>query len=207
MAYLPVMLNVRGKKVVVIGGGAVAVRRTRALLEAGAKVVVIAPDIDGELDATDAQLERRAYRTGDLKGAMAVVIATDNPEVNGQVAADAATLHVLVNRTDEAESGDFIVPAHRRQGPITMAVATDGISAAAARHIMDQIQAAVDPDWAMVLEVVAPYRTKVQQVVTDPHKRQQVLRRLTDGEAFAAYKSGGIQALGRHVQEVIADAQ
>jgi precorrin-2 dehydrogenase/sirohydrochlorin ferrochelatase len=207
MHDLPAMLKLEGKRIVVIGGGAVAARRVAAAVSCGADVHVIAPTVEQSIIDAGVIVKDRTYREGDLTDAFAVIIATDDPPTNEAVATEARQRNVLVNRTDAPELGDFVVPAHRRHGPVTIAAATDGISAAAARQIIEQLDAAFDDDWAVVLEVVRPYRKQVQSAVVDAAQRQAILRRLTDGEAVAAYKSGGIEALTRHARKVAGDAQ
>ncbi|MEL7088221.1 MAG: NAD(P)-dependent oxidoreductase, partial [Planctomycetota bacterium] len=125
--HLPVMLNLRGRRCVVVGGGAVAARRAASLVACGAQVVVVAPAMDEKLDTLLIERAERGYASGDLDGAFLVVIATDQPEVNQQVTADAAEERVLINRADEAipapapgsetrrdprMGGDFTVMAH-----------------------------------------------------------------------------------------------
>ncbi len=202
MAHLPIMLKLKGRRVVVVGGGEVAARRVAALVDAGAKVTVIAPAVDRRITDGPAEPIERGYHAGDLEGAFAVVIASDDAAANDQAAAEAAERGVLTNRADEPDAGDFTIPAHRRHGPLTITASTDGISAAAARQIIEELDAALDKDWTMLLEVVRPYREMVQQRTADADERQRTLRRLTDGEAMAAYKSGGIEALTRHAKEI-----
>ncbi len=197
------MLRVRGQKAVIVGGGSVAKRRAAALLEAGADVTVIAPRIDPLLEAMTIKIERRGYRHGDLAGAMLVVVATDDMDVNLAVAREATERHVLVNRTDDPDSGDIQVPAHKRIGPITVAVHSGGASAKAAAMIRDELIAALDPQWPTLLQTVEPYRAQAQREITDASHRQTTLKRLADDQAMASLKGGGVEALKQYCQNVI----
>jgi precorrin-2 dehydrogenase / sirohydrochlorin ferrochelatase len=98
MPDLPVMLNVRGKLAVVVGGGVAARRRIASLIECGARTRVIAPHVDQAIETAGGEVHRRAYREGDLEGACLVVIATDDPQVNDAVQREAIRRGALVNR-------------------------------------------------------------------------------------------------------------
>jgi precorrin-2 dehydrogenase/sirohydrochlorin ferrochelatase len=202
MGELPVMLNLRSRRAVVVGGSSVAVRRVASLVRAGADVTVIAPAMDEALEKLPVVLEHRAYAAGDLDGAFLVVIATDSAAVNDQVARDARAAGVLVNRADDPDAGDFIVPAHTSVGPITVAVSTGRISARAAAVIRDQLVAALDPDWPALLTEVEPFRRLIQEREPDARKRQPLLMRLTNDQAMAAYKTGGRPALLDHCRKI-----
>ena len=203
MVDLPVMLRVHGKRCVVVGGGAVAYRRAKSLLRAGAMVTVVAPKIDGNLRTVGAQIEQRPYRVGDLDDAMLAVVATNEPEVNETVAQHAASAGVLVNRADLADAGQISFVAHARHGPVTLSVHTGGISAQAAATILKQLSEDLDPDWERLLEIVAPYRPLIQQRVEDAGHRHQVLEQLTGPHAIETLKLHGVEALRRFCQSLI----
>jgi precorrin-2 dehydrogenase/sirohydrochlorin ferrochelatase len=199
---LPIMLRIAGRRCVVLGGGAVAERRARSLLEAGGRVTVIAPEITDGLAALGIERQARGYARGDLAGAALVVIATGDPAINDAAAAEARREGCLINRADATEAGDFAVPAHARHGPVTIAVDIHGISAAAAAAIRRSLSASLDPAWPRLLALAGPYRQRVQQAVSDPEQRQTLLRRLTDEEAMNILKDQGETALARHLAAI-----
>lgn len=200
MPDLPIMLNVRGRRCVVIGGGPVALRRAGALLEAGAAVTVIAPDLDPAFGDRPVTAIRRAYQPGDLDGAWLAVLAADDPRVNRAAADEARRVGALVNRPDDPDAGDFTVPAHARHGPLTLAVHSGGVSSSAAGRIRRELSDALDPDWPRLLELAAPYRPLIQQRFADPHQRRDRLHRLTDADAMAMLKARGDEALRRYLE-------
>lgn len=206
MAGLPAVLNVSGRRCVVVGAGAVALRRARALRKAGAAVRVIAPAARTAMDALGVEWVRRGYQTGDLAGAMLVVVATDDPAVNARVATDARAAGVLVNRADDPRAGDFAVPAHQRHGPVTIAVDTDGISATAAAAIRRQLSTALDADWPRLLKVARPFRQRIQRNYSDRRNRLARLAQLTGAQAMRTLKRGGLRAL-KAFFERLADAK
>lgn len=195
MPPLPVMLNLQGKRCVVVGGGPVALRRAGALLDSGGAVTVIAPVVEPELDALPIELHRRPYQAGDLSGAFVVVIATDDPKVNEAVARDAHAAGVLVNRADNPDAGDFTIPAHAHHGPITLAVHTGGASASASATIRKTLSDALDPDWPRLVELAAGFRPIIQQRYPDPAQRRERLMKLADPQAMAILKGRGKDAL------------
>ncbi len=125
MTY-PLMLDVTGRRVVVAGGGPVALRRVQALLAAGAVVHVVAPLVDPGLAALPVTIDRRPYRDGDLAGAWLVHAATDDPAVNAAIDLDAERLQVWCSRADDASRSRARAPAVARHGDITVAVTAGG---------------------------------------------------------------------------------
>ena len=111
----PLGLHLAGRRVVVVGGGRVAARRAAGLLRAGARVLVVAPEVtaavEGYATAGQVDWERRGYRAGDLSGAWYVVAATDDPQVNGEVAEEAEAARVFCSRADDAAGASAWTPA------------------------------------------------------------------------------------------------
>ena len=203
------MLRVTGWRCVIVGGGAVALRRAKALADAGAHVVVIAPQIDPDLHDLAAELIERAYQSGDLADARLVVAATNSPAVNDAVTREARGFHprALLNRADAPATpgtpgGDFTVMAHFRRGPLTVAVDTDNTSAAAAKAIREELAATLGDEWPTLLTEARPFRKQLQQRVDDPAQRTDRLRRLTDETARAVLRDRGVDALRRHLRAV-----
>jgi uroporphyrin-III C-methyltransferase / precorrin-2 dehydrogenase / sirohydrochlorin ferrochelatase len=122
----PLALNLAGRRTVVVGGGAVALRRARSLLAAGAAVHVIAPLIDPELAGLSVICHYRRYRGGDLAGAWLAHAATDDVSVNDAVAAEADRCRIWCVRADDAAASPAWVPAVARHGDVTVAVTAGG---------------------------------------------------------------------------------
>jgi precorrin-2 dehydrogenase / sirohydrochlorin ferrochelatase len=203
MNDLPVMLNVHQRRCVIVGGGKTACRRARSLLESGALVTLVAPRIDVAFDDPNITTHQRPFEPGDLHDAFLVVIATDNPSVNQAAADEARRVGALINRADDPTHGDLTFPAHRRHGPITLAVHTGGISASAAAHIIRDLSESLDPDWSTLIELAAPCRSLIQQRFTDPRTRHARLAQLTDHEAMLTLKLQGLDALIAHLQSIV----
>ncbi len=135
----PVVLDLTDVPVLVVGGGQIAARKAVGLMEAGATITVVAPDVVPELVALASRVVRRGYEAADIAGHRLVMTATDHPEVNRAVADDAQRAGVWVNSADDPSNCSFILPAVARRGPVVVAVGTNGSSPALARHLRDQI--------------------------------------------------------------------
>ncbi len=167
ITYYPVFLNVKGKKCVVVGGGQVALRKVRVMLEHGADVEVISPDLCPELAKLSASgaihALGRDYQAGDLKNAFVAIAATDNSEINRRVVAEARRKSMLVNVVDDAKNSDFIVPSYLRRGEITIAVSTGGTSPALARKIRSKLEKELGDEYALLVGLIGEVRAEVRQ--------------------------------------------
>jgi precorrin-2 dehydrogenase / sirohydrochlorin ferrochelatase len=142
----------------VVGGGAVATRKARKLLQAGAEVAVVSPEVLPELEGMGVETSRRPYEYGDLEGADLAFAATDSREVNAAVAREARERGVRVNVADRPSEGDFAVPSTLRRGGLQVAVSTGGASPTLARRIRDELEASFGPEWAGVVEELETVR-------------------------------------------------
>lgn len=122
VSFLPAFLDLRGVRVVVVGGGEVALRRTRTLLDAGAQVQVVAPEHHPDFAALPVTALTRHYRRGDLSGAALVVAATSSADVNDAVVRDARAQGSLVNDAGDAPRGNWRFPAQARRAGVQVAV-------------------------------------------------------------------------------------
>lgn len=158
----PVNLLVGARPCLVVGGGTVALDKVVGLLDAQARVTVVAPDVVDALEAlaTDGRvrLERRPYRSGEAGEHRLVIVATDDPAVNEQVAADAERAGVWVNAADDVANCTFTLPARVRRGDLLLTVSTAGRSPALASWVRSRLEAEFGPEWAVVLDLLAEVR-------------------------------------------------
>lgn len=148
----PIFLDLSGRRCVVVGGGEVAGRKARKLLQARAEVVVISPEVRPELESVAAEVHRRPYGEGDLEGAYLAFAATDVREVNAAVAEEAKERGIPVNVADRPSEGDFALPSVLRRGRLQVAVSTGGASPTLARGIKGELEEVFGPEWAGVVE-------------------------------------------------------
>jgi len=165
-SYYPVFLNIRGKKCVVVGGGQVALRKVEALLDAGADVKVISPDLCPELnrlaETEEISVGKRLFQPGDLEGAWITVAATDDNNINLEVVKEARRKGVLVNAVDDPGNCDFIVPSCLRRGDITVAVSTAGRSPALARKIRSRMEKDLGNEYAALVQLIDEVRKEIK---------------------------------------------
>lgn len=190
--YYPVFLNLKRKKVVVIGGGKVAERKILALLKTGAEVKVISPDITDKIkrERIKNRIKHicRNYRKGDLKNAFLVIAATDSPHINEQVSQHAPC---LVNVVDTPKMCNFIVPSVIQRGPLTIAVSTSGISPALSRFIRKELDQIYGPEFSEYLRTLRGIRTDAIKMIKDRRKRSQFLKTIASEKMIEILRGKG----------------
>ncbi|MGT2827558.1 precorrin-2 dehydrogenase/sirohydrochlorin ferrochelatase family protein [Streptococcus himalayensis] len=139
----PVMINIQEKPVVVIGGGLVASRKIKTLLEAGAHVTVVSPTLHDMIDATRVHWIDRPYQTGDLDQAKLVFACTDQEAINRQVMEDAHPSQ-LVNNTGDKHFSDFYNVAIARAKDFSVMISTNGLSPARSKEIRRKLETILD---------------------------------------------------------------
>jgi precorrin-2 dehydrogenase len=179
--YYMACLDLRGRRCVVVGGGAVALEKARGLLECGARVVVVAPDVRPELRAEAVSVRLRRYRARDLEGAFLVVAATADPAANRRVHDDAEARGMLCNVADVPELCNFILPSVYRQDPIAVAVSTGGASPALAKRIRDDVALRIGPEHAALAERLRALRPWAKGRFSTYAERRDFFERLVEG--------------------------
>lgn len=167
ITYYPIFLNLAGKKCVVAGGGQVAWRKVKTLLNSGASIEVISPVFCAGLRklAENKRIRtiERPYETGDIKGAFLAIAATDNTKINLLVGKEAKISRVPVNVADDAVGSDFIVPSITRRGDITIAISTSGKSPALARKIRTKLEEEFGEEYNLLASLVEEIRRELKQ--------------------------------------------
>jgi siroheme synthase-like protein len=166
--YYPILLNIRDKKCLVVGGGDIALRKVLTLLEHGANVEIVSPAFCIELEQMikhgTVRATCRAYKVEDLNNAILVVAATDDTSVNEKVAGDARKKRILTNVVDKPDISDFIVPSYFRRGDIIVAVSTSGKSPALARKIRAEIERDLKSEYARLAVIAEDVRGELKQL-------------------------------------------
>jgi siroheme synthase-like protein len=165
-AFYPVSLDVTRRACLVVGGGRVAARKARTLLKCGALVTVIAPSLAPEMEALTDRLEAvelRPYATGDAARFRLVVTATGLAHVDGAVHEDAEAARVWVNSADDRAHSSFILPAVHRDGAVTVAVSTGGLSPAFASWLRDRLAAECGEYAGAVAALVGEARERLRR--------------------------------------------
>jgi uroporphyrin-III C-methyltransferase / precorrin-2 dehydrogenase / sirohydrochlorin ferrochelatase len=172
----PVMLNVRGRRCLVVGGGGVALRKVSSLLQEGALVTAIAPEPSQPLLRLAAQgrveLERRSYRDGEASAYALVFAATDDRAVNARVSHDAESAGLWVNVADDPELCSFQLPARVQRGSLQVAVASAGEAPFAVRRLRQLLDQRLGPEWGQWLESAARFRERVRAAGVSPGEQE-----------------------------------
>lgn len=196
-ADYPVLLRLRGRPCVVAGGGEVAFRKVKGLLECGAKVKVVSPELGRGLKrlAESGKIRhlRRPYRRGDMKGAFLAIGATDDAGVNQRLQAEAVKAGVLVNIVDKPELCTFTLPARIRRGPLTIAVSTGGASPALSRRLRELLEKAVGPEYEEFAALMGELREKVKQTFPTPAARKRAWEAVLNSEVLSLLREGKIK--------------
>jgi len=192
----PVFLDLAGRRVLLVGGGVVAKRKADALMEAGADVVVGAPELEPELARAVAE-GRLAHRPGPfhpgwLDGAWLVIAATDDPEVNAAVAREAEARRVWVNVVDDAPRCTFQVPARVERGPLQVAISSRGEAPMLARWLRERLETELDPALGDLAEWLGSKREALRSRFPQTARRRQVIEALIRGPAADALRNGDL---------------
>lgn len=173
----PVNLNLSGRRCLVVGGGRVAERKVSALLESGADVTVLSPELTTTLSSwvSQGRVNHRPkfFDKGDAAGYLLVLCATDSPAINEQAAMEAKQYGALVNVADIPALCDFTLPARLQRGRLSIAVSTGGQSPALARELRNELAGKYGPEYADYLEIAARLRREWQENCASSDERCQ----------------------------------
>jgi len=195
MAKYPIFLELGGRRVVLIGGGTVALRKAQALLAAGARLVVVAERINDMLEALcrggDAEVVKSRYSKNYLAGAVLAVAATNNHQLNKQIYQDCQELEVLCNVVDVPELCDFFVPAVVKRGDLQIAISTQGQCPAYAGHIRKKLEEIYTVKHGQFLTELEAIRKQIIRDVPEPADRKILLGQLVDDKSFVYFIENG----------------
>lgn len=190
-----------------VGGGRVGARKVDTLLKCGAIVTVVSPEATSPLarlaEAGRIVLERREYRSSDVKGQFLVIGATDDERLNRQIHADAERLNLLCNIADRPEICNFILPAIVRRGDFMMAISTAGKSPAFAKHMRRRLEAQFGPEYGVLLDLMGAIRQKLLAEAHEPEAHKPLFERLIDGDLLELVKTGEKDRIDRLLEEVL----
>jgi uroporphyrin-III C-methyltransferase/precorrin-2 dehydrogenase/sirohydrochlorin ferrochelatase len=205
--YYPVLLDLRGRRAVVVGGGAVAETKVGPLAEAGAAVTVVAPALTPglALRVREGAVNHvaRAYAHGDVGDAYLVIAATDDPEVNHAVHAEAEARGALVNVVDDPPYCGFILPSILRRGELVVAVSTSGNAPALAVRIRERIERELGNEYARFLTLAGALRKPLAEKYPDLQVRRRLWYRLVDSDVLALLRAGDEPRARERIREIM----
>lgn len=182
MSYYPINIRLADRLCLVIGGGSVACRKVRGLLQGGARVRVISPEVEPELrrliESQHLEWLKREYVEGDLRGGFLAFAVTDDRAVQAMIMKEAEKSAVLLNSGDDPLGSDFHVPAHFRRGKMLITVSTGGGSPALAKKIRERLEVDIGPEYAAVVDLLSLIREQVVSRHEDSAAHAELFRRL-----------------------------
>ena len=190
MKLYPVMVNMEGRLAVVVGGGSVAARKVADLLDSGARVKVVSPEINNEIvelsKDNELQIVKREYEYGDLEGAALVFSATNDRSVNELVFMEAEGLNIFINAVDDPENCSFYVPSFTRRGDFLFALSTAGAAPAYAARIRRELEKQIPEEIDVLLDKLRRAREilKNEEVFSDLESpdRGDILKKVANSD-------------------------
>ena len=194
--YYPVMLDIRGRLAIVIGGDRVAAEKAAGLASSGAEVRVISPQFCDELLAQAEHkrvtLCQKAYEPGDLAGAFVVVAATNDPQLVQATWSETQERGQLVNIVDIPAHCSFILPSILRREPLTIAVSTEGTNPSLAKRIRHDLEEIFPPAYGTYLQLAAQARTYLRQHGVSYDRRDEFFNDFHTSDVLARLVAGDI---------------
>ncbi|WP_342552532.1 bifunctional precorrin-2 dehydrogenase/sirohydrochlorin ferrochelatase [Paenibacillus sp. FSL R7-0652] len=195
--YTPIYVNTSGRSVFVVGGGRVAERKVKGLLQTEARITVVSPQLTPALEQLHQESRfdwiARSYRNGDLWGAFLVYAATDQQQVNTAVVHEAEAASILVNDAMSSGSSSFITPSVVRRGRLSIAISTAGAGPAAAAEIRAMLEQQFGDEYETYLDFLHQMRMEIKSRGLPPAVRTRLLRRLTEMNLLEMIRTGRFQ--------------
>jgi precorrin-2 dehydrogenase/sirohydrochlorin ferrochelatase len=192
--YYPVMLDVRERPVMVIGGDKIAAEKAAALASSGARVSMISPQPGEEVlrleERGQVTLRRKSYEPGDLAGAFVVVAATSDQELIEAIWQETQERGQPVNIVDVPRYCSFILPSILRRGKLTVAVSTEGASPALAKRIRQQLEEVLPPAYETYIDLAALVRARLRQAGVSYDARDEFFRDFMASPILAHLEAG-----------------
>ena len=203
MDFLPVFLTIRNKTCLVVGGGEVAARKVALLLQAGAQVLVVSPDLCAVLRdyLVQGKIRHEAthFRSGHLQNVHLVIAATDDGSINRLVSELAQQQRIPVNVVDNPDLCSFIMPSIVDRSPLMIAISSGGQSPVLARLLRAQLETMIPVAYARVAALAGQFRQQVQRHFTYPEKRRLFWEKVLQGSFTELILSGKEQAAQDHL--------
>jgi len=203
MKTYPIMMDVRGKRVVVIGAGGVGRRKVVSLHQAEALVTLVDPEMPDTLDLPPIAMLKEPYSPEQLEDAAMVFVCTDNRELNARVARDARLAGAIVNAADQNEDCDFFAPATIHDGDVVVAIGTGGASPALSALLKGILKASVPANIGQLADLLSRIRTELRTRLDTHEKRGAVLKRLVSRETIDAFIKEGELAVRAKLEQIL----
>jgi precorrin-2 dehydrogenase/sirohydrochlorin ferrochelatase len=207
MKYYPVLLDLDDKLCVVVGGGRVAERKVRSLLQVGALVKVISPQLTQSLSRLKERGKiihsQRSYRSGDLHRAFLAIAATDDRRANERVFSQALRQKIPVNVVDDPAHSSFIVPSLVQKGDLLIAISTSGQSPALARALRQKLQKEIGAEYIYLLKLLGAVRKKILSLGVGQKRNQVIFRKLAGKDLLLLIRKNDYTGLENRMKTLL----
>jgi len=182
--FYPINLNLKDKKVLIVGAGKVALRKFKRLLLTEAKIKIVSPEFNQEFesflkkDSEQYTFQKRKFRNKDLLGCFLVFAATNNSELNQNITFLAREKNVLVNTVDNAEISNFTVPAIVNRGELLLTVSTGSSLPALSKNIRKKMESDFGIEYQLLLDIMSENRAKLIANIEDDKLRKNIFRKI-----------------------------
>ncbi|HMV46705.1 MAG TPA: bifunctional precorrin-2 dehydrogenase/sirohydrochlorin ferrochelatase [Blastocatellia bacterium] len=194
MRYYPIYLDLKDRAVLVVGGGLIAEGKAMQLLDAGAKLRLVSPDLTPHLaqlaERGEIEYRQRKFEIEDLNGVALVISATNDPAANGEIARRAAELGLLFNVVDQTALCNFITPALVTRGDLQISVSSGGGSPSVVQRVKREIAGLIGEEYGELLAVAAEMRAEAKRLIPDFEARRKVLHAFAESEAIELLRAG-----------------
>jgi precorrin-2 dehydrogenase/sirohydrochlorin ferrochelatase len=209
LKYYPVFIDIKTRKCLVVGGGAVGTRKALSLVECGASVTVVSPEATDALKTLAQQgvitLKTRTYRPADMDGMFLVFGATNNDALNRQINQDAEKLNTLCNIADRPEVCNFILPATVKRDDLVIAISTSGKSPALAKKLRKQLEQQFGPEYAALLTLMGGIRSVLLREKHAPEAHKPIFNRIIDSGIIDLIREDKKSEINDLLQEILGD--
>jgi precorrin-2 dehydrogenase/sirohydrochlorin ferrochelatase len=183
MDYYPIQLNLKGKQALIIGGGKIAERKLTGLLETGAQITIVSPEITENIrqycQCGKVMWKQKSFTRDDLEKKFLVIAATNDSETNRAVKRLVSTNQLLL-MVDDPEESDFILPSVLKRGRLTLTVSTSGASPILTKTIKQHLAHQYGPEYQEYVEFLYQCRKWILKEVKDAQTKQQLLAKITE---------------------------
>ncbi|MDA8234005.1 MAG: bifunctional precorrin-2 dehydrogenase/sirohydrochlorin ferrochelatase [Clostridia bacterium] len=204
--FYPINLRIENQNCLIVGGGKVAERKVLSLLDCGAIVRVISQQVTEVMDsmAGEGRLELllRSYEAGDADGFFLVICATDDENINQQVAQECQERNILVNVVDDPIKCNFFVPSVLQRGSLSISISTEGKSPLLARKIRESLEGQFGVEYVEYLELLGEFRTRVINQVPDIKTRKKIFTQVVESDVLDLLRQGNQEKAKERIEDV-----
>lgn len=208
MEYYPVLLDIKNKDCLVVGGGPVGARKAKGLLRSGARVVVVSAQFSDRFQAIKMKrlvCRQKSYETTDLKGMTLVFAATNDARLNEQILTDARSRNILCSLADLPKKSDFILPSVLERGDLILAVSTSGASPALAKKIRQDLETHFGSEYETILTVMGNLRQQLLDTGHDPEAHKNIFYTLIESGLLEMIKEDDQPKIDRLFKDLLGD--